>query len=186
MTKLLRLFFVVLLITLSSTACGLPDPSGKPDFPVVGLITAQELPDGFVRREYVTENVPNAEGLAIGFVVPDGSKFPPVRVSHYLSVYADEKSAQAEYPAREKEEFPVDEWKTPDGFHFKPTDSGDLYRFACVPGYFNGTDLLMCRYIQQHDNKISQVLANLDGQHLKMEDMERILKSVDGRLLIAK
>ena len=151
-------------------------------FPTDLLLKQQDLPSGFQRKEFIPVDVPNADALAIGYVVPDGSKFSGVRVSHRLAMYADEQSAQAAYPDWEKELFPVVEWKNPEDFDFKPTDSDDLYRFACMPGYFEGRDYILCRYVQQHKNMISDVLANLDGRFLNLEDVEELLASLDARL----
>lgn len=176
LTATLLIFSVFLLLSLA-----LLRATGKQDFPTDLLLTAQDLPSGFVRKEYVTLDVPNAKSLAIGFVVPDGSQFPPIRVSHQLANCADAQSAQLAYPDWEKE-FPVENWKAPDDFQFKPVIFGDTYRFGCLPGHFNGQDLLCCRYIQQHKNMISEILFNLDGRHLKMEDVEKTLANLDARL----
>jgi hypothetical protein len=150
------------------------------------LLKQQDLPRGFMRKEFVTVDVPNAEALAIGFVVPDGSQFPLVRVFHKLAVYTDEQSAQAAYLDWEKEIFPVDEWETPDNFQFKPAVAEDLHRFGCMPGFFNGKDFIGCSYIQQHNNMISEVLLNLDGKILTLEYAENILANLDARLSQAK
>jgi hypothetical protein len=187
MFKTVRSFLITLLAALfvivSATWVFISFVKSRPNgFPTDLLLKQYDLPRGFQRKEFLSVDVPNAEALAIGYVVPDGSKFPGVRVSHRLAMYADEQSAQAAYPGWEKELFPVDEWKTPDDFDFKPTDSDDLYRFACMPGYFDGQDYILCRYVQQHKNMISDVMANLDGQFLKLEDVEKLLASLDARL----
>jgi hypothetical protein len=184
MIKLSRSFFVTALIVLLFTACSLTEQAGQAGFPTDLLLKQQDLPDGFTRKEYVTvSDIPDAtEALAIGFVVPDGSQFPPIRVSQRLAVYIDETTAQKAYPDWEKGLFPVDDWKTPDDFHFKPADAGDLYRFGCMLGYFNGKDFIGCSYIQQHKNIISEVLANLDGTVLKLEDVEKTLANLDARM----
>jgi len=191
MTKSLHLAFIFLLILPLMSACSANNRQDFPndpllkdsDFPTDLLLKDSDLPDRFSRKEFVRVNdIPNANVLAIGFVVQDGSQFPGLRVSHKLAVYADEKSAQTAYLDWEKETFPVDDWKSPDDFHFKPGTSGDLYRFGCMPGYFNGKDFILCRYIQQHKNMLSRILANLDGHVLKLEDVEKTLAELDARL----
>jgi hypothetical protein len=70
MTKLSNLFFVLLLIASLLTACSV---AGEQGFPTELLLVERYLPSGFVRREFVSVDVPNAKALAIGYVVPDGS-----------------------------------------------------------------------------------------------------------------
>ncbi len=78
--------------------------------------------------------------------------------------------------------FPVDDWQTPVDFDFEPANAGDLYRFGCMPGYFDGKWYTLCNYVQQHNNIVSDILANLDGQFLKLEDVKAVLESLDARM----
>jgi hypothetical protein len=173
--------YILLISLVFLSACSPSSVNTKNSFPTYLLMNAQDLPAHWKINSFTEMDVENAESYAIEFSKPISGTLP-LLVQHQLSIYQTIDAAKQAYPAWENQRFPTEDWKAPDGVVFQPKDKNDLFRIACLNGKIDGQPRLFCSYLQQHNNLITLVNAQLDDQNLNVEQLVNALEILDIRL----
>jgi hypothetical protein len=102
-----------------------------------------------------------------------------IGLAHTVSIYPDEESAKNAYKELETREFQVLEvWP---GANFIPSDLNDDYKFECQQ-ILSDKSIISCSYLQRHKLLISDVLITFDNDFVSFADINKMLRSVDGKL----
>jgi hypothetical protein len=114
--------------------------------------------------------------------VQDQDKY--IFVRHTVSIHSSEDAAQQAYKEWEKEWFDFDLINLQPEVPYTPLDQDDDYRFECSQMKPNDP-LIVCFYLQRHNQVISFVGINLDYRstsNLTFAEINDILAILDQRL----
>jgi hypothetical protein len=174
-------FFIFLSFILQ--ACSPPSNQQTIEFPSEAMLTIRDLPKGWHRESIdFDQEVPNAESITVYFVGSTNPRESHILVSHQLSAYVDEESAQSAFPEWQEKWLSSESWKQPENWAFTPKDSDDIIEFGCLNQTINEKRFTVCTFLQLHKNLISLVLANIDGETLTIPEFEEAMKILDARL----
>jgi hypothetical protein len=128
-------------------------------------------------------DVPDAVIWYSGFGAPDYLQ-SSVAIDQQVTEFASVDEARAHYATWEASLFPTETWRVPEGFEFSPGNSGDRFKLACVPTSLSQPSRLACRHLQQHENIVSILMANIDESHLTLAQVNIIINDLDARLAV--
>jgi len=107
-----------------------------------------------------------------------------VVISQELIDYPSAAQAENAYPDIVQAEIPTKSWSWPEQVNFR--SQADQIQVACVQDP-DSAGTTWCRSAAQYGNYISVIWANVfEEQWLTMEDLERLLESVDARMAAAR
>jgi hypothetical protein len=101
-------------------------------------------------------------------------------ISHQLTIYPDIESAKSSFTDWEKKWF-TDSWMTP-SITYTPSDSNDQYVLKCLGAQINTELVQSCTFLQQHNNLMVLVLANVDNTSINWDQFIDVLQKLDQRL----
>jgi hypothetical protein len=172
---------VWLLTSLTTSGCTLLSGSQYSGYPLERELQQSDFPSTWYRMGGVIEDVEGAEyshRIAFG---PSEKRWY-LGISQTITVYPDEISAREAFTEWKAQWFPTEDWIPPADFDYMPMDSEDRYHLACHGVTINSEPILSCGYLQQHNDYISLVLANMDGKEVTLEIFLAILERQDIRL----
>ncbi len=138
-------------------------------------INTKDLPKGWKFFSEDWSSQPGEDYYAATYGVPNKDI---IGLSQVITIYPSEEQAQLGYLEQEKEWFSVGkEWE---GAEFTPQDSNDEYRYVCLQIFSD--PILSCTFLQKHNNMVTLILVNFDGQLMTMSQFNEILKVLDKRL----
>ena len=173
MKKYLNYLWMLFLIT----GCSF-QPISTPDFPYELMLQATDLPNGFERTGGSFPEVPDAFSHMVGF-----SSDPDVigkGISHRITIYPDVDSAKDSFVQWERESF-TQAWLAPSVI-YTPMDVEDQAVLKCMNVQINDGISQSCRFLQQHNNLIILVLANIDSAAINYDEFLKMLQNLDKRL----
>lgn len=179
LASIISIPFIGLLFIFS--ACNLA-AEPKSNFPFELLMIPQDLPSGWVSDGYEFPEIISADTRRAFFLGSNDPNKEYILISHTLSVYPTEQAAEKAYPDWEMHWFPTDNWVAPEGSSYVTDKPGDRQRLACIHVSINGNPIMSCRYLKQHSNMISLVLANIDDDAISLLEFENALQKIDGRM----
>ena len=97
-----------------------------------------------------------------------------------LIVYADEAAAEKGFGEYTAYMF-VEEWVRPVETNFTPASPADLFEYKCVTREIEHVMLTNCFVLQQHGRYVSALGVQM-GDPLTFEFVDKVLKSIDGKL----
>lgn len=103
-------------------------------------------------------------------------------VNHELYLLEGQSTARDLYSEEIEKLFPAESWQPNEQFSFRPSNQEDQFKFACLESNLGGGSVLSCTLVQQHGRLVSIVHANLDGEILKIEDLEVAVRRLDRRI----
>ena len=167
--------FVFLMIFISGCTI---EPMAPLDFPYELMLQSSDLPQGLVRTG---GSFPEEEGTFTHIV---GYSTSPDRVgkgiSHQIRVYPDTDIAYNSFPDWVNI-WPSDVWSEPDTIYV-PQNPNNQYSLRCMDVKINGEPSTSCIYIQQHNNLVIIILANIDSELITYQQFMDMLESLDSRL----
>ena len=142
-------------------------------------VTIHDLPQGWI---YSGENWTNSfggEDYTRGFDIPNNTNGARIGLGHTMSIYPDEKQAEAAYPQWEDYSF-GGLWNY-SGAEFVPSDPNDQYEYKCQQ-ILQDKSIIGCRFLQRHNQFIVYVSATIDGKAMTLAQLNQILGVLDKRL----
>jgi hypothetical protein len=169
------LFFLLVLFFV--LAC-VVQPFSVPDFPYDPMLQSADLPAGFER---VNGEFPHVSGGFSHLVAySDEPGVVGIGISHQLTIYPDIDSAKDSFTNWDKEWF-TNSWTTP-SIIYTPLDNTDQYELKCMDVQINTYLAQSCTFLQQHNNMIILVLANIDDTSINWDQFIEALQKLDERL----
>ena len=176
--KLQYTFLVAILFSILATVSCQVERISQSQLELERLsVTITDLPDGWVYSGQNWNESFGGETYTIGYGVPYNNI---IRFAHTITEYSNEDQAKIGYPKWEADTFDGD-WNEWEGANFVPSDPNDQYRFECLQ-VLSDTSVVSCRYLQRHNQIISYVLVNLDGEAMTLSQLNEILGVLDVRL----
>ena len=151
-------------------------------------LRASDLPSGWQRERGVVgrwdEEDKGILSRTVGFLgVPERQR-AGVLVTQELIDYPSAAQAEDAYPDIVQAEIPVKSWTWPEqiGFRFQ----ADQIQVSCAQDV-DSPETTSCRSVARYGNYVSIIWANVfEEQWLTMDDLERLLESVDARMAAAR
>ena len=180
-TRLIPVIFTLFILA----GCGVK-VSYPSDFPTQVMLSQEDMPDHWYRSGGDDFEVNDAVAAhLIGF------EYKPEKLSRSMSqrliIYKDGNKAEKSYSDLVTDYFPTDDWRMPDIFIFKPKNKNDQFDFRCIESEpkINGISqgkCLGCISLQQHEQYISLIHVNIDGETLTLDQFKDILAKSDEHL----
>lgn len=167
--------FVLLMALMSGCAI---EPMAPSDFPYDLMLQESDLPQGFVRTGGSFPDTPDAFVHIVGYSSNPGKIGSGI--SHQVAIYPDVETAKTAFSIREGEVF-TDVWLEPSNTYI-PLDSNDASILKCMNVQIEDKISQSCRFLQQHNNFIILVLANIDSKVINFNQFIEMLQKLDSRL----
>jgi len=169
------LFFLLIFSLISGCVF---QPSAPLDFPYELMLQSADLPNGFVRMGGSFPEVSDGFSHLVGF-----SSNPDAigkGISHQITIYPDMESAKDHFP-RWESEWLTDAWTVP-SVTYTPMSPDDQNILKCMDLQINSEASQSCTFLQQHNNLIVLVLANIDNTAINYDQFIGMLHNLDARL----
>jgi len=167
--------FVALIAFISGCVI---EPMAPSDFPYELMLQPSDLPQGFVRTGGTFPETPGAFVHIVGYAIdPDQIG---VGISHQVAIYPDLESAKTAFSIREDEVF-TDVWLEPSNTYI-PLNTDDRSALKCMDVQVDDKISQSCRFLQQHNNLVVLVLANIDSEAIDFQQFLDMLQKLDSRL----
>jgi len=153
-------------------------PMAPSDFPYDLMIQSSDLPRGFVRTGGSFPQIEGAFSHIVGYLSnPDKIA---TGISHQITIYPSVDLAISSFPKWENE-WLTNAWSEPSETYI-PSDTGDAYVLKCMDIQIETTVSQSCTYLQQHNNLVILVLANIDSKAIDFRQFIEMLQKLDSRL----
>lgn len=173
----MKKYLVLLWLLFLISGCAF-QPLATPDFPYDLMLQSNDLPAGFVRTGSSFPEVTGGFSHLVGFSSnPDSIG---KGISHQITVYPDIDSAK-ESLSKWENEWLTEAWIIPTAV-YTPKDTEDQYILKCMDVQIDNQPSQSCTFLQQHNNLIILVLANIDNTVINYDQFIHMLRNLDRRL----
>jgi hypothetical protein len=174
--KIIRVIHII-LIALFVSGCAI-EPMAPSDFPYALMLQASDLPQGFIRTGGSFPQMENAFSHIVGY--SSNPQKIATGISHQITIYPTSDLAIESFP-RWEDEWLTNAWAEPTE-SYEPLNPNDISVLKCMDIQIDNNPSQSCTYLQQHENLVILVLANIDSQAINFQQFLNMLDKLDSRL----